>query len=88
MLVKCVIHLPSLSLTPGEGLCSSSLCSWSVCMGKGHMQENHRQNLAHFRAVILQDHGTKAADTAGQGVAAGGVLTEWRKGPLAQAQPA
>lgn len=88
MLVKCVIHLPSLSLTPGEGLCSSSLCSWSVCMGKGHTQENHRQNLAHFRAVILQDHGTKPADTAGQGVAAGGVLTEWRKGPLAQAQPA
>lgn len=57
-------------------------------MGKGHTQENHRQNLAHFRAVILQDHGTKAADTAGQGGAAGEALTELRKGPLAQAQPA
>lgn len=88
MLVKCVIHLPSLSLTPGEGLCSSSRCSWSVCRGKGHTQESPRQNLAHFRAVILQDRGTKAADTAGQGGAAGGALTELRKGPLAQAQPA
>lgn len=67
MLVKCVIHLPSLSLMLGEALCSSLLCVQSVCMGRGHKQEHHGQNLDCIKAVTLKDHGTKAADAARQG---------------------
>lgn len=45
MLVKCVIHLPSLGLMLGEALCSSLLRVRSGCMGRGHRKERHRQNL-------------------------------------------
>jgi len=67
MLVNYLIQLPSLSLMPGEALCSSLLRIRSVCMGREHKQEHHRQNLDCVKAVILKDHSTKAADAAGQG---------------------
>lgn len=65
MWVKCVIHLPSLRSVLGEELCPSLMCVLSVWVGRGHKHEHHGQNLECVKALLVKDHGTKAAGAVG-----------------------